>query len=108
MAMPYTYNKFDILAALCYHAFIRVPVLAAVGLVNSGIMKLSQTVGLILGANLGTTATAWLFSLNGIQADSPIMVMLKPATFMPFVAIVGVAMYIYSRIRIAKSSWEVS
>ena len=61
-----------------------------VGLVNSGIMKLSQTVGLILGANLGTTATAWLFSLNGIQADSPIMVMLKPATFMPFVAIVGV------------------
>lgn len=67
-----------------------------VGLVNSGIMKLSQTVGLILGANLGTTATAWLFSLNGIQADSPIMVMLKPATFMPFVAIVGVAMYMFA------------
>ena len=68
-----------------------------VGLVNSGIMKLSQTVGLILGANLGTTATAWLFSMNGIRADSPIMTMLKPATFMPFITIIGVAMNMFAR-----------
>ena len=68
-----------------------------VGLVNSGIMKLSQTVGLILGANLGTTATAWLFSMNGIRADSPIMTMLKPVTFMPFITIIGVAMNMFAR-----------
>ena len=68
-----------------------------VGLVNSGIMKLSQTVGLIIGANLGTTATAWLLSLNGIQGDSSLMVILKPSTFMPFIAIVGVAMYMFAR-----------
>ena len=69
----------------------------AVGLVNSGIMKLSQAVGLIIGANLGTTATAWLLSLNGIQSDSPIMILLKPSTIMPFVALVGVAMQMFAR-----------
>lgn len=53
-----------------------------VGLVNSGIMKLPQAVGLIIGANFGTTATAWILSLNGIQSDSVLLSLLKPATIM--------------------------
>lgn len=68
-----------------------------VGLVNSGIMKLPQTVGLILGANLGTTATAWILSLNGIQGDTLLLNLLKPATFMPFVALAGVALQMFAR-----------
>ena len=68
-----------------------------VGLVNSGIMKLPQAVGLLLGANLGTTATAWLLSLNGIQSVSPVLILLKPSTIMPFVALTGVAMQMFAR-----------
>lgn len=68
-----------------------------VGLVNSGIMKLSQAVGLILGANLGTTATAWLLSLNGIQSTSTALILLKPSTIMPFVALLGVALQMFAR-----------
>ena len=68
-----------------------------VGLVNSGIMKLEQTVGLILGANLGTTATAWILSLNGIQSESVLLSLLKPSTIMPFVALAGVAMLMFAR-----------
>ena len=49
-----------------------------VGFVNSGIMKLGQAVGVIMGANVGTTVTAWILSLSGIQGDSVIMRMLKP------------------------------
>ncbi len=67
-----------------------------VGLVNSGIMKLSQAAGLIIGANLGTTATAWILSLNGIEGDTLILSLLKPATIMPFVALAGVAMQMFS------------
>ena len=68
-----------------------------VGLVNSGIMRLEQTVGLILGANLGTTATAWILSLNGIQGDSVLLSLLKPATIMPLVALAGVALQMFAR-----------
>ena len=68
-----------------------------VGLVNSGIMKLEQTVGLILGANLGTTATAWILSLNGLQGESALLSLLKPSTIMPFVALAGVALLMFAR-----------
>lgn len=52
-----------------------------VGFVNSGIMKLNQAVGIIMGANIGTTITSWLLSLTGIQGSSFILKMLKPSSF---------------------------
>ncbi len=61
-----------------------------VGLVNSGIMQLSQTVGVIMGSNVGTTLTAWITSLSGIEGDNFFMTLLKPSTFSPVLALVGV------------------
>ena len=68
-----------------------------VGLVNSGIMTLRQAVNVILGANLGTTFTAWLLSLNAISSDNFIINLLKPRSFTPFLAIVGIALYMFSK-----------
>ncbi len=61
-----------------------------VGLVNSGIMELSQTVGIIMGSNIGTTLTAWILSLSGIESDSFFISLLKPENFSPLLALVGV------------------
>ncbi|MBQ4574724.1 MAG: Na/Pi cotransporter family protein [Clostridia bacterium] len=61
-----------------------------VGFVNSGIMKLTQAVGIIMGANIGTTITAWVLSLQSIEGTSVIMKLLKPDSFSPIIAIVGV------------------
>ena len=61
-----------------------------VGFVNSGIMKLGQAVGVIMGANVGTTVTSWLLSLTGIQGGSFFVQMLKPASFTPVMAMAGV------------------
>lgn len=63
-----------------------------VGFVNSGIMKLSQAVGVILGANVGTTITAWLLSLTGVEGSNFFLQLLKPTSFSPILAIVGVAL----------------
>ena len=63
-----------------------------VGFVNSGIMKLSQAVGVILGANVGTTITAWLLSLTEVEGTGFILKLLKPTSFSPVLAIIGVAM----------------
>ncbi|MDO4302473.1 MAG: Na/Pi cotransporter family protein [Bacillota bacterium] len=63
-----------------------------VGFVNSGIMKLSQAVGVILGANVGTTITAWLLSLTGVEGSNFVLQLLKPSSFSPILAIVGVAL----------------
>ena len=63
-----------------------------VGLVNAGLMTLAQAVNIILGANLGTTFTAWLLSLNAISSDNFFINLLKPTSFTPFLAIVGVAL----------------
>ena len=52
-----------------------------VGFVNSGIMKLGQTISIIMGANVGTTVTAWILSLTGLQGDSFIIKMMKPSSF---------------------------
>ncbi len=68
-----------------------------VGLVNSGIMTLKQAVNVILGANLGTTFTAWLLSLNAISSDNFLLNLLKPRSFTPFLAIVGIALYMFSK-----------
>lgn len=63
-----------------------------VGLVNSGIMELGNTVGVIMGADIGTTLTAWILSLSGIQSDNIFMSLLKPQNFSPIVALIGVGL----------------
>ncbi|HOQ37076.1 MAG TPA: Na/Pi cotransporter family protein [Acetivibrio sp.] len=60
-----------------------------VGFVNSGIMKLTQAVGVIMGANIGTTITAWILSLTGIQSDNVLVRMFKPSSFSPVFAAIG-------------------
>jgi phosphate:Na+ symporter len=64
-----------------------------VGFVNSGIMKLSQAVGVIMGANIGTTVTSWILSLTGIQSDNMLLSLLKPSAFSPVVAAIGIYLY---------------
>lgn len=68
-----------------------------VGFVNSGIMKLAQATGIIMGANIGTTATAWILSLTGLQGDSFFVQLLKPANFAPIFAFIGIAMIMLSK-----------
>ncbi len=70
-----------------------------VGLVNSGIMQLTQTVGVIMGTNIGTTVTAWILSLVGIESENFFVNLLKPATFSPIIALIGVLL-----IMVAKSN----
>ena len=60
-----------------------------VGFVNSGIMKLTQAVGVIMGANIGTTVTSWLLSLTGIEGSNFFVSMLKPSSFSPVLAAIG-------------------
>ena len=68
-----------------------------VGLVNSGIMELGQTVGVIMGSNVGTTLTAWILSLSGIESDAIWLRLLKPEVFSPVVALAGVVMTMASK-----------
>ena len=68
-----------------------------VGFVNSGIMKLSRAVGVIMGANVGTTVTSWLLSLTGLEGDSIIIKLLKPDSFSPILAIIGVALMMFCK-----------
>lgn len=68
-----------------------------VGFVNSGIMKLSQAVGIIFGANIGTTATAWLLSLSSIEGTGILLSFLKPANFSPVLAVIGVCLIMFSK-----------
>ena len=63
-----------------------------VGLVNSGIMELGQTIGVIMGSNIGTTLTAWILSLTGIEGGNFFIEMLKPSSFSPIIALVGIIM----------------
>ncbi|MCR5153988.1 MAG: Na/Pi cotransporter family protein [Lachnospiraceae bacterium] len=61
-----------------------------VGFVNSGIMKLTQAVGIIMGANIGTTITAWILSLSGLSGDNIFVSLLKPSAFSPVLAMIGI------------------
>lgn len=61
-----------------------------VGFVNSGIMKLAQTISIIMGANIGTTVTAWILSLSGINGESFFLRLLKPTSFTPILAMIGI------------------
>lgn len=67
-----------------------------VGFVNSGIMKLQQAVGIIMGANVGTTITAWILGATGIDSDSFVVQMCKPTSFSPVLAIVGMGFLLFS------------
>ncbi|MBE6973650.1 MAG: Na/Pi cotransporter family protein [Ruminococcaceae bacterium] len=68
-----------------------------VGFVNSGVMTLHQAIGIIMGANVGTTVTAWLLSLNAIEGDSLLMQLLKPSSFSPVLALIGVILYMSAK-----------
>ncbi len=68
-----------------------------VGLVNSGIMEFGQTLNVIFGANIGTTLTAWILSLSGIQSGNIFVQMLKPENFSPIVAFIGILMLMLSK-----------
>lgn len=64
-----------------------------VGFVNSGLMQLSQAVSIIMGANIGTTITAWLLSTTGLESSSPLLQMLTPAYIAPLLAVIGIVLY---------------
>ena len=68
-----------------------------VGFVNSGIMKLSQAVGIIMGANIGTTITSWILSLSGIEGESFWIQMLKPSSFSPILAVIGIILISFTK-----------
>ncbi len=68
-----------------------------VGFVNSGVMKLSQTIGIIMGANIGTTITSWILSLTGIESGNFFIQLLKPTSFSPVLAIIGVGFLLFSK-----------
>ena len=68
-----------------------------VGFVNSGIMKLSQAISIIMGSNVGTTMTAWILSLSGVEGDSFFIKMLKPTSFSPILAIIGVVLILFTK-----------
>lgn len=68
-----------------------------VGLVNSGIMALDQTVGVIMGSNIGTTLTAWILSMAGIESDNIFISLLKPENFSPVIALIGIALFMLSK-----------
>lgn len=68
-----------------------------VGFVNSGIMSLRQAIPVIMGANIGTTATAWLLSLSGIEGDSFLIQMLKPMSFSPILAAVAIVFMMFMK-----------
>jgi phosphate:Na+ symporter len=68
-----------------------------VGLVNSGIMQLGQTIGVIMGSNIGTTLTAWILALNGMESENLFLSMLKPEAFSLVLALIGIGMIMMSK-----------
>ena len=68
-----------------------------VGFVNSGLMTLKQAINVIMGANIGTTVTAWILSLGGISGDNFFVQMLKPTSFTPILALLGIVLYMFCK-----------
>ena len=68
-----------------------------VGFVNSGLMSLKQAINVIMGANIGTTVTAWILSLGGIEGSTLVLQLLKPSSFTPVLALIGIALYMFAR-----------
>ncbi len=75
-----------------------------VGFVNSGLMTLRQAINVIMGANVGTTVTAWLISLTGIESDNVWIKLLKPTSFTPVLALIGICLYMFSKKNTAKDT----
>ena len=96
-----TKNKFF---ALTFGAFLTIAVQSSsavtvmlVGLVNSGMLQFGQTIGVLMGSNIGTTLTAWILSLAGIDSDVVWINLLKPVNFAPIFALVGIIMIMASK-----------
>ena len=68
-----------------------------VGLVNSGVMELGQTIGVIMGSNIGTTLTAWILALTGIESENVFVNLLKPENFSPVLALIGIILIMGSK-----------
>ncbi len=68
-----------------------------VGFVNSGLMTLRQAINVIMGANVGTTVTAWILSLSGISSDNVFVKLLKPSSFTPILALIGIILYMFTK-----------
>ena len=79
-----------------------------VGLVNSGIMDISNTIGVIMGSNIGTTVTAWIMSMIGISSSNVFVRMLKPESFSPVLAFIGIGLIMLSKMspRMILILWE--
>ncbi len=78
-----------------------------VGLVNSGIMKFSQTIGAIMGSNIGTTVTSWILSLAGLESDTFFLKLLKPANFSMIFALIGVILISFTKSEKKKSAGSI-
>ncbi len=78
-----------------------------VGFVNSGIMKLSQAIGIIMGANVGTTITSWILSLTGIESSNVWIRLLKPSSFSPVLALIGIILYMTGKNTKKKDAGEI-
>lgn len=96
-----TNNKFaGLLTGLGVTAIIQsssATTVMVVGFVNSGLMTLRQSIGVIMGANIGTTVTAWILSLAGIDSTNMFVSLLKPTSFTPILALVGIVFYMMSK-----------
>ena len=68
-----------------------------VGFVNSGLMTLRQAINVIMGANIGTTVTAWILSLSGISSDNVFVKLLKPSSITPILALIGIILYMFTK-----------
>ena len=68
-----------------------------VGFVNSGLMTLKQAINVIMGANVGTTVTAWILSFAGVQSDNFFIRLLKPTSFTPILALIGIVLYMFCK-----------
>ena len=68
-----------------------------VGFVNSGLMTLKQAINVIMGANIGTTVTAWILSLGGIESSNVFVQLLKPTSFTPVLALIGIVFYMFCK-----------
>ena len=89
-----------VLLGMCVTAVIQsssATTVMVVGFVNSGIMKLTQAVGIIMGANIGTTITSWILSLTGIESSNFFISLLKPSSFSPILALVGIVLLTFTK-----------
>ena len=89
-----------VLLGMCVTAVIQsssATTVMVVGFVNSGIMKLTQVVGIIMGANIGTTVTSWILSLAGIESSNFFISLLKPTSFSPILALIGIILLMFTK-----------